>query len=329
VRVLYAPDSYGGFLGSPEACRIAAEVLAAHGITVQTHPMADGGEGTLEVLEAHGVERARGFLESAALLGPSCPGMGGPWQGRSSAPLGEALRDSPVRVGLGGTATMDGGAGALQALGLLLLDACGSALPAPLPADHLGRVTRIEGPPAPQTIPEVLCDVLTPLEGAPRFYGPQKGLTPAEVEAQVVAFRRWAEVVLAWRGSQGFSALPADLPGGAAAGGLGFVLACLGARLLPGAERIAAWTGLESRLRGLDALVVGEGRMDASSFEGKVADVVISAARRAGVPRVIALVGQVRAIPPPPRGPDEVVVIGWASLEAFRAAAGRMAGFLA
>ncbi|MFH1469421.1 MAG: glycerate kinase [Pseudomonadota bacterium] len=329
MRVLYAPDSYGGFLGAPAACRIAAAALAARGVELETHPMADGGEGTLEVLEAHGVVEARGFVESAVFLGPLRPGMGGPWQHRTSAALGNALHGGPARIGLGGTATMDAGAGALQALGLDLRGVAGRALPVPLPAAELTRVARIEGPPPTWPVPvEVLCDVRTPLAGAPRFYGPQKGLSPADVETQVAAFLHWAEVIGTWRARLGLAALPTDLPGGGAAGGLGFALASVGARLLPGAEQIARWTRLDVRLVGLDAVVVGEGRMDEGSFEGKVADVAIQAARRAGVPRVIALVGQVREVPPPPRGPDEVVVIGGQTMEAFMGALERLADAL-
>ena len=324
MRIVYAPDSYGGFLSGPAACRLVHKVLGLRGLRVEFHPMADGGEGSLEVLRFHGVAGSIEVLESARWLGPACEPMLGPWQDRSSIHLGRRMArpgDGPLVVGLGGTATMDGGAGALQVLGLTLRDASGRPLPPGLPAHQLHRVASAHGPlPLRGRLVELLCDVTSPLAQAPVLYGPQKGLEPDDVAHQREALGGWARVLNAWRGSHGLAALPVDLPGGGAAGWLGYALACAGARVVPGAPRIARLTGLAASLRGADAVVLGEGRLDRTSFEGKVAEVVLKQARRAGVPRVLALVGSVREAPPAPAGPDAIIQAGEPSMEAFIAA---------
>ena len=324
MRVVFAPDSYGGFLSAPAACRLLQRVLALRGLAVAIHPMADGGEGSLDVLRFHGLAQRVEFVESAAWLGPGEPGMVASWQERTSVALGVRLArcgDGPVLVGLGGTATMDGGAGALQALGLRLLDLRGRSLPAPLPAGELGRVRRVAGArPFGGTLLEVLRDVSSPLGRAATLYGPQKGMQAREIPSQRSALESWGRALQGWCRRGGQAPPPLQLAGGGAAGGLGFALACCGARLVPGAERIARLTGLRSALAGAGVVVLGEGCMDATSFEGKVAQVVLQQARALGVPRVAALVGSARSLPPAPEGPDEVVEAGEPSMEAFLAA---------
>jgi glycerate 2-kinase len=321
MRIVYAPDSYGGFLSAPAACRLVRKVLGLRGMGVDLHPMADGGEGSLEVLRFHGVAGSVEVVESARWLGPACESMAGPWHGRSSVDLGRRLArpgDGPLVVGLGGTATMDGGAGALQALGLTLRDQAGRTLPVGLPAHQLGRVVSVRGPvPLRGRLLELLCDVTSPLGRAPELYGPQKGLDGGSVDRQRQAMGRWARVLGEWRQRHGMAPLPVELPGGGAAGGLGFALASVGARIVPGAPRIARLTGLVSQLRGADVVVLGEGRLDRTSFEGKVADVVLGQARRQGVPRVLALVGSVRESLPPPAGPDAIIQAVEPGIEAF------------
>ncbi len=332
MRVVYAPDSYGGFLSAPAAGRLAQKVLGLRGIRVDLHPMADGGEGTLEVLRFHGVAGDVEVVESARWLGPACEAMEGPWQGRSSVHLGRRMAvhgDGPLVVGLGGTATMDGGAGALQALGLTLRDEAGRALAVGLAADQLHRVASVQGPmPLRGRLVELLCDVSSPLWRAPELYGPQKGLEPSDVVRQRGAMEGWARALAGWRREHGLAPLSVDLPGGGAAGGLGFALACVGARLVPGAPRIARLTGLASALRGADVVVLGEGRLDRTSFEGKVAEVVTMQARALGVPRVLALVGTVRESVAPPLGPDGVVQAEEQTMEAFIAAIERLGELL-
>ena len=229
--------------------------------------------------------------------------------------------DGPLLVGLGGTSTMDGGAGALQALGLILRDGRGRALPPALAGIDLASVGRVQGPvPLRGRLVELLCDVSSPLALAPELYGPQKGLSELDVARQRQVFERWAAVLGRWRLEHDLAPLPLDMPGGGAAGGLGFALASVGARLVADADRIARLTGLAARLRGADVVVLGEGRLDRTSFEGKVAQVVLCHARRAGVPLVMALVGSECGAPPPPAGPDAVIQAGEPSMEAFLAA---------
>ncbi len=333
VRAVYAPDSYGGFLSAPAACALGAKLLGRRGLHLEPHPMADGGEGTLEVLRFHEVAGAVEVVESARWLGFGCEAMASPWRHRSSAPLGRRLArpgDGPLVVGLGGTATMDGGAGALQALGLQLRDRSGRILPPGLAGGALHRVARVQGRAQPHgRIVELLVDVSTPLACAPELYGPQKGMQPSEIARQRDAFEGWGRALNRWRQEQGLQPLALDLPGGGAAGGLGFALAAVGARLVPGAERIARLTGLDAQLRGADAVVLGEGRLDRTSFEGKVAQVVTARSRGLGVPRVIALVGRALQLPPPPLGPDRVIETGEPSMEAFVAALERLGDALA
>ncbi len=331
MRIVYAPDSYGGFLSASAACRLVRKVLALRGLDIDPFPMADGGEGTREVLREHGVTGSLEVVESARWLGPNRPGMRGPWQRRSSAPLGLRLRQAsgPLVVGLGGTATMDGGAGALQALGLVLRDASGRPLPPGVDAGCLSRVSRIQGrPPLWDTVVQLLADVESPLRRAPELYGPQKGLTRNEVNEQRLAFEAWGVRLRAWRVDCGLEPISLDLAGGGAAGGLGYALACCGARVVGGAQCVARLAGLSAQLGGAGVVVVGEGRMDRTSFEGKVAHVVTRQARRQGVPRVIALVGTARQLPPPPEGPDLVVEAGEPTLEAFLAAIQRLGDLL-
>ncbi len=328
VRVVYAPDSYGGFLSAPAACRLARKILGLRGIQLALHPMADGGEGSLEVLRFHGVAGALEVVESARWLGFDHPDMAPSWRQRSSIPLGQRLArpgDGPLVVGLGGTATMDGGAGALQALGLRLRDREGRTLPPGLPGEALHRVARVEGSvPLRGRLVEALCDVSSSLRRAPELFGPQKGLDGTEVSAQREAFEGWGRALNRWREGRGLPPLATDLPGGGAAGGLGFALACVGARLVPGAHRIARLTGLDASLTGAEVVVLGEGWLDRTSFEGKVAQIVSERARRLGVSRVLALVGGARDLPAPPRGPDLVVETGRPGMEAFVAAIERL-----
>lgn len=324
MRVVYAPDSYGGFLSAPAACRLVQRVLGLRGIRVDPHPMADGGEGTLEVLRFHGVAEGLEVVESARWIGPGCPGMEGSWHQRSTLGLGRRMArpgDGPLLVGLGGSSTVDGGAGALQALGLILRDRRGRALPLGLPGSALGEVATVHGPlPLRGRLVELLVDVSTPIADAPALYGPQKGMAHDEIPAQRWALEAWAGLLGGWRRGLGLDPLPLTVHGGGAAGGLGYARASAGARIVPGAERLARLTGLAASLRGADAVVLGEGCMDRTSFEGKVAQAVLARARAAGVPRVLALVGSARDLAPAPGGPDRVVATGEPSMEAFIAA---------
>lgn len=353
-RVLVAPDSFGGWRGAPDISRELVRVLEGAGIPARAHPMADGGEGTLDALLAHGpgvvrqvqvpgplrqprggrFARVRGLtlVESATVLGP---GSTVDVLAASSFGLGVLLcatareRRGPLVVGLGGSSTVDGGLGLLQALHLTALDAQGNPLPAGSGAGALGAVRRIVGEPVALGGLVAWCDVRTPLvQAAPRF-GPQKGLRPHDVEAVTDGLMRLADALDAWRAARGRGALPRDLAGGGAAGGLGYALAALDAELAPGAEAFAHHTGLDAALDGVHTVVLGEGRLDRTSFDGKVADIVLSRARDRGL-RVAAVVGEADGAPRAPAGPDAVFAGGPSSdREAgFRDAAGRLVRWL-
>ena len=343
MNILFAPDSYGGFFTAPAACAHLRRRLGA-GANLRTHPMADGGEGTLAALASHHPVQARGlhvdgvdavvarfeaadYVESAQVIG----------RGAFSADLGTAERSSerlgalicragdegPLMVGLGGSATVDGGLGMALGLGLSALDGQGRS------TDRLAEVRRLVGRPAVRDrVVVALSDVRSPLAEAAVRFGPQKGVQPAEVAPLTDALARWADVLDAWRGETGRPPVPRDLPGGGAAGGVGYALAAvLDAALLPGADTFARITNLDAALDGCEVVVLGEGRLDATSFQGKVAETVSRGARRRGA-QVVALVGLADGVPPPPEGPDRIFVAGAPTTDAFDAAIDRLGAWL-
>lgn len=234
-RALACPASLKRVLSSFDAAAALAEGFARAGVECDTLPLADGGEGTSDVLP---------FVFEAAAVIPFDPDRLDPLT--SSRPFGLALAalDSvELVVGLGGTANMDAGEGMLDVL------------------DWLPPTT-------------VLCDVQTTLYDAPRLFGPQKGATPAQVrelEARFRADRRLAPY--------------AHLPGSGAAGGLGAALASLGAELVPGAATVLDLLGFDPSPYAL--VVTGEGRVDATSAEGKAPSEVVRRCAAAGVPCVV------------------------------------------
>lgn len=320
MKVVVAPDSFGGTLSAVEA----AEAIATGwgrvraGDEVVLLPLADGGEGTLEAVARSNDERRS--LEVADPLGRPRRAT---WLRR---PDGTAIVESaeacglkllkrternPMRtttygvgqlleevrrtgcrrvaVGLGGSATVDGGAGAVLALGVRVLRRGGSGVK--IGGGELVTVTRV--------VPEWLdpdwgdvevvlwSDVETVLADAAATFGPQKGATSEAVARLTEGLDRWADVVErdlggSWR----------HLPGSGAAGGLGFgLMAALAAQLVPGAEAVAELMGLDEALDRNDLVVTGEGRLDATSLEGKVVGTVLQRAEEANV-RVLAVVGE-------------------------------------
>lgn len=195
-------------------------------------------------------------------------------------------------IGLGGSATVDGGVGLAGALGAALYDARGGRLPAaPASLTLIDRVVideRMLRGDAPRRI-IAACDVANPLlglNGAARVFGPQKGATPVQVERLEAGLANWARVVR----EAGLDADP-DEPGAGAAGGLGFALrAFLGAKLVPGIEVAMELAGFRDRLARADLVITGEGRLDAQTTGGKVIAGVARAATQRGVPTV-AVVG--------------------------------------
>ncbi len=224
----------------------------------------------------------------------------------SSRGLGEAmlaaldLEPEVLLVGVGGSASTDGGAGMLAALGARVLDAAGATLPDGGAA--LSRVAALDTSaldPRLSRIPVVLAaDVDSPLtgpRGAARVFAPQKGATPADVEVLDAALARWAAVV---------SPSAADVPGAGAAGGVGFaLLGVLGATRRPGVDVVLDLVGFDDALGGADLVVTGEGALDDQTFAGKAVAGVTRRARQHGVP-VVAVCGVDRL------GPDVAGTLG-------------------
>src|SRR2546428_2779473 len=197
-----------------------------------------------------------------------------------------------IVIGIGGSATNDGGAGMARAFRYRVLDRDGNELPEGGAA--LARRARIDGQTDPRLIRpvvEVACEVRNPLlgpEGASAIYGPQKGATPEIVRELDAALARYADVVETFVGRS-----IRDVPGAGAAGGLGAgLLAFLDARLVSGAELVLRAVHFAERLVGAALVITGEGRIDRQSAYGKLTGAVAAAARRARVP-VAAVAGAV------------------------------------
>lgn len=321
MRVVVAPDSFKGSLtAAAAAAALAAGVTdAVPGAQVVSLPLADGGEGTATVL----VQATGGHLEERTVTGPlgepvrAAFGVLGDGEtaviemaaaaGLTLVPparrdplatttrgVGELVRAAldlgcrKLIVGLGGSATTDGGAGLAVALGYRLLDAAGA--PISPTGGGLAQLHRIEAagvdPRLAQADVRVACDVDNPLygpRGAAVVYGPQKGATPAAVDALDRGLRRLADVVRRDLGPD-----VAAVPGAGAAGGLGFgLLAFARGRLQPGIDLVLDTVDFAAALAGADLVLTGEGRIDAQTAAGKVPLGVARRAARQGVPVVV------------------------------------------
>ena len=197
-----------------------------------------------------------------------------------------------IILGVGGSASTDGGAGLLQALGARVLDASGEPVrPGGASLRDVAALDLTGLHPALHGAEIILAaDVDNPLtgpDGAAEVYGPQKGASPAEVAALDAGLRRWAAVVAAAVGRDWSQA-----PGAGAAGGVGFAaLAVLGATRRPGIELVLDLAGFETALDGADLVITGEGSLDAQSLAGKTPVGVARAAARRGIP-VVAVAGR-------------------------------------
>ncbi len=223
----------------------------------------------------------------------------------SSLGFGEAIAAAlsagcrRIVLGIGGSASTDGGAGMLTGLGARLLDADATVLPPGGAAlEHLDRVDLTGLHPSIGSTEFVLAsDVDNPLlgaTGAAAVYGPQKGATPDDVARLEEALRRWsiglARAVAPAADPSGQSA--ADLPGAGAAGGVGFAaLSVLHAQARPGIDLLLELTGFHEQLSAADLVITGEGSLDSQTLHGKAPAGVAAAARRSGVP-VIAVAGR-------------------------------------
>lgn len=321
-RVVIAPDKFRGSLTATEvAAHLAAGLRAAvPGIEVTLVPVADGGEGTVEVAVAAGFERV-----PAVATGPAGRPVDTSWARRGDAAVVElaavsgldllpggtpapltatsrgtgelvaaAIRAECTRVvvGIGGSACTDGGAGLLRALGLRTLDRDGH--PVAEGGAALADVERVVTGGLDPRLHEVdlvvACDVDNPLTGtagAAHVYGPQKGASPDEVDRLDAALAHWADLVASVTGVD-----RRDVPGAGAAGGVGFgLLALAGARTRPGADLVFELTGLNDAVAGADLVITGEGSLDAQSLRGKAPTAVARLARSHGVP-VVAVAGR-------------------------------------
>ena len=324
MRVVIAPDSFKGSIGAAAAAAALAGGwhAARPGDQVICVPLADGGEGTLDVLAA--VVRGTRW-HTARVTGPAGQPVDCAWLelpggiaavelarasglpllarpdplGAHTTGLGEIIVHAldagagQVMITLGGSASTDGGTGALAALGARFLDDAGRALPpgggalASLAAVDLAGLRL---PPAGGV--SCLSDVRAPLlgpAGAAAVFGPQKGASPAQVALLEDGLARLAGCLAGDPGA----------PGAGAAGGTGYGFATAwGAQLGPGAVQLARLAGLDRALSGADLVITGEGRFDETSGTGKVAGTVFAAATAAGVPAAL-VAGQVAAGPPP------------------------------
>lgn len=328
LKIIIAPDSFKGSLKSPDVARaMAAGVRAAlPDAEIVALPVGDGGEGTLEALVAatggtfqeHQVTGPLGepvtarlgllgdgetvFVEMAEASGLSLvPADQRDPERATTYGTGELIRAAfatgrkRVLIGIGGSATNDGGAGAIQALGARLLDPAGAELPSGGAALRNLATIDLSGFQLPEGVELVAaCDVTNPLtgpEGASAIYGPQKGASPATVANLDAALAHYAVITGRILGKEW-----KDAPGAGAAGGLGFaLLAYLGARLERGVQLVLDAVRFDAHLAGADLVLTGEGRIDRQTTAyGKTLTGIGDRARRAGVP-VLALAGAVSA----------------------------------
>jgi glycerate kinase len=319
LRVVVAPDAFKGSLGASAV----ADALAAGWSRsrpddeIVVLPLADGGEGTLDAFE----RAVPGSIRREVVVeGPDGRAVDAPWltlpdgtavvELASSCGLGllavPAPHDAHTRglgaviraavesgaerlfVGLGGSGSTDGGAGALTDLGAVIVDSLGE----PVADGNHGLTTAVRVDlsatvPVPRGGVTLLADVDSPLlgpHGAAAVFGPQKGASEDDVLALDRGLERFASLV----------DVDPTTPGSGAAGGTAFGLLAWGARLVPGAETVARAVGLPEALATADLVITGEGRFDEQTAAGKTVSLVTRLASAHGVP-VILVAGQVDA----------------------------------
>ena len=326
MEIVIAIDSFKGSLSSMEAGKAAAEGIKRANPQAETvvRPLADGGEGTVEAL----VQGMGGVLQTISVTGPlgdpvdctygiieetktavlEMSGAAGitlvPDEKRNplyttTYGVGEAIKDAIQKgcrrflVGIGGSATNDGGAGMLQALGFGFLDKEGRQIPhgaiglkhlASITTDHiLEELSECEF--------QIACDVENPLcgeKGASAVYGPQKGATPKMIEDMDAWLLRYARLA-----KEKFQKADENYPGTGAAGGLGFAfLTFTNAALMSGIQIVLAETQLERYISKADMVITGEGRLDGQTAMGEAPVGVAELAKKYNLP-VIAFAGSV------------------------------------
>jgi glycerate kinase len=301
MRVVVAPDKFKGTASARELTAAIAGALVDAGHDAVAAPMADGGEGFLDVLGGANrtdtvtgplgdpvdapwrISRGVAVIEMAAASGLML--IGGPDENdpvaASTYGTGELISlavESGARrvlVGVGGSATTDGGIGALRALH---------------PTQRFRGIELI-----------VACDVRTRFVDAADVFAPQKGATPAQVKLLHGRLERLAQVY-----EEESGVVVGDIEGSGAAGGLAGGLASIGAELVSGFQLVADEIGLDELVEGADLVITGEGFLDDESFDGKVLGGVAELAHELGVP-CLALVGEV--VEPLPELPVGLTVI--------------------
>lgn len=323
MRIVVAPDKFKGSMTARAAGDAMARGLrrAFTAAQIDVVPVADGGDGTAEVL----VDALGGKLETIDVQGPDgatvrasfgllpgdravielarasgleliASGKNDPLTASTygtgqliAAAIDEGAKS--IILGIGGSATNDGGAGALAALGAIFSDAAGKALA--LGGAALAALSTLDAAPLATRLRgisiDIASDVANPLcgaNGASAVYGPQKGADPHDVRRLDGALAHFADVV-----ERSIGARIRDVPGAGAAGGAGFgFMALAGARLRPGADLVLEALAFERRVEGADLIVTGEGRLDRQTLAGKAPYAVAQAGRRRGIP-VVAIVG--------------------------------------
>ncbi len=286
-RVVAAPDKFKGTASARDVAKAIGHACWELGIDCVEVPMADGGDGLLDALGGPNrttivtgplgdpveagwrLSKNTAVIEMARASGLALVGgaAGNAPMDATTTGTGELIDhalDAGARriiVGLGGSATTDGGFGAIRAI------------------SAIARLKRVEL--------LVACDVTTTFTDAAKVFGPQKGASPAQVE---MLTRRLERLVQMFRDD--FDTDVSSIPGGGAAGGLGGALAALGGKLLPGFELVADELDLYDHLEGADLVITGEGQLDATSFAGKVVGGVAAIAADMGID-VLAVVGSV------------------------------------
>lgn len=328
MRVLVAPNAFKGSLSCVDAAKAMARGVRAvfKDATIVSIPVADGGDGLIDAIHAAmggvivssiargplGERRRASYLwiahkKTAVIEMARASGLAlvPPAKRRVMASTtrgtGDLMRDAARRgarvilVGMGGSASNDGGAGMARALGARLLDQEGRELPDG--AEALERLATVDAR-APRSVLAgvkviALSDVTNPLlgpNGSARVFGPQKGATRAQVRRLERCLAVWARAL-----NRDLGVSVAAVPGAGAAGGLGAgLLAFAGADIVPGADWIIAKTGVLKALKGAAFVLTAEGRLDKTSLYGKAPVALARAAKHAGIP-CAAIAGQVEA----------------------------------
>ena len=320
-KCVVVSDSFKGTVSSREICEIAQRVIPRHfpACEVVCIPVADGGEGTVDCfIQAMGAQRVEvtvtnalgeksaaayarigelAIIEMAAAAGlPQvgalrCPGTA------TTYGVGELIAHAAhsgckkILLGLGGSATNDGGCGCAAALGVRFYDADGQSF-VPV-GDTLGRIARIDTAEAEALLRSVeitvMCDVTNPLygpTGAAYVFAPQKGADAEKVKSLDAGLRHFGDVI---RSQLGIDV--SRMPGAGAAGGMGAgCVALLGGMIQSGIDAVLDVTGFDRQLEGADLVITGEGRIDSQSADGKVISGVARRTRAKGVP-LIAIAG--------------------------------------